>query len=181
MSCNYPKMGRIESYFQKRRLRKTIDRWGSLNKCPWCKQCVQDANDKWNREVYSLNPLYDIVTCGVCKGTSLWRFEMCPIFIGPLDHPSISRINKKYIGCKDDTPYEISYQLTDRQREILLMFPPEGIMWSENPSEDIEIDGLLKLMLVSKIIIAGHRAMQINALGISVRDVVKEYRDVGSG
>ena len=76
-------------------LRKKLDerqetsllrRWGGIQLCPWCLQYVQKSGD-WSIAAWDRDPFLDVITCGPCGGTSLWRFEMLMIYIGPLAPP----------------------------------------------------------------------------------------------
>lgn len=65
---------------------RLLHEFGGIQKCPWCKQ-IANQNDSWKFEPYDKDPICDVLTCGVCSGTSLWRFELGMIYMGPLDPP----------------------------------------------------------------------------------------------
>ena len=60
--------------------------FGGIQWCPWCLQCVQSKNG-WLIQDWARDPMLDVITCGPCGGTSLWRFEMGMVYVGPLDAP----------------------------------------------------------------------------------------------
>tara|TARA_R110002020_G_scaffold471284_1_gene698257 strand:+ start:42092 stop:42829 length:738 start_codon:yes stop_codon:yes gene_type:complete len=74
------------SILRARRLDRMTRRYGGIQKCTWCRQCAQDE-DGWNFAPYQENVGYDVLTCGVCGGTSLWLWGMGMHFIRPLDPP----------------------------------------------------------------------------------------------
>jgi len=63
-----------------------LERYGGIQVCPWCRQTAQHGSE-WSFKEYDKDPFLDVLTCGNCKGTSLWRFEVGMIFIGVLKHP----------------------------------------------------------------------------------------------
>lgn len=63
-----------------------LRRFGGIQRCPWCRQVAQ-SGDNWHFEEWERDPFVDVLTCGVCGGTSLWRFEMGMMWIGPLEPP----------------------------------------------------------------------------------------------
>ena len=65
---------------------RMLQRWGGIQQCPWCEQWVQERGS-WSIEEWDRDPMLDVITCGTCGGTSLWRFEMLMIYIGPLAPP----------------------------------------------------------------------------------------------
>ena len=54
----------------------------SSERCPWCRQ-----RDGGRFEVWERDPFLDRYTCANCGGTSLWRWEVCMIYIGTLTPP----------------------------------------------------------------------------------------------
>jgi hypothetical protein len=76
----------LENWLRKRRRERALRRFGGLQTCCWCKQCAQDG-DGWNFQPWGRDKFLDVLTCGVCGGTSLWRFEIGMMWIGPLSPP----------------------------------------------------------------------------------------------
>ena len=76
----------IESWLRDRRRERALRRFGGIQTCCWCRQCAQDG-DSWAFRPWSRDKFLDVLTCGVCGGTSLWRFEMGMMWIGPLSPP----------------------------------------------------------------------------------------------
>lgn len=72
-----------------RRNERLMHRFGGIQTCPWCRQIAQTAPG-WSFTPYKPDPMLDLMTCGVCEGTSLWRFEIGMIYHGPLDPPKPS-------------------------------------------------------------------------------------------
>lgn len=77
----------LEAWLKARRIDRTLRRYGGIQTCPWCRQCAQDANVDWRFDRWERDPFVDVLTCGVCGGTSLWRFELGMFYIGPLAPP----------------------------------------------------------------------------------------------
>lgn len=82
----------IEKWLRDRRINGYLKKFGGIQKCPWCTQWAQDNNTKWSFKPYKDNPMYDVLTCGVCNGTSLWLWGHGMHYIMPLDHPAIKEI-----------------------------------------------------------------------------------------
>ena len=61
-------------------------RFGGIQQCPWCRQVAQSENG-WKFTVCEADPGYDVLTCGVCGGTSKWLWGMGMHFISALDPP----------------------------------------------------------------------------------------------
>ena len=61
-------------------------RFGGIQYCPWCKQIAQ-SKPNWYFAEWDRDKFLDKLTCGVCGGTSLWKFELGMTYIGPLDPP----------------------------------------------------------------------------------------------
>lgn len=77
---------RVMDWADKRRFDWLLEKHGNINTCPWCRQVAQSKPGcKWM--VCDPDPFLDILTCGVCGGTSLWRWEMIMLYVGPLDPP----------------------------------------------------------------------------------------------
>jgi hypothetical protein len=74
------------SILTERRLDRMTRRYGGIQKCTWCRQCAQDGED-WNIAPYDADFSLDVLTCGVCGGTSLWHWGMGMHFVRPLDPP----------------------------------------------------------------------------------------------
>jgi hypothetical protein len=66
--------------------RQLLERFGGIQTCPWCRQCAQ-SEAGWNFRAWDENLFHDVLTCGVCGGTSIWHFAIGMIWVGPLDPP----------------------------------------------------------------------------------------------
>ena len=77
---------KIIDWAAKHQTNALLKKHGGIQNCPWCRQCAQSEPD-WQFEQWDKDPFLDILTCGVCGGTSLWRFEMGMMYIGPLNPP----------------------------------------------------------------------------------------------
>lgn len=77
---------RILNWLRRREQDRKLRRYGGIQSCPWCRQLIQ-TGEKWGFLVWDRDPFIDVATCGCCGGTSLWRFELGMIYIGPLDPP----------------------------------------------------------------------------------------------
>lgn len=66
----------LERWLHARRLRRLMRACGGIQWCPWCKQCAQSGEGRWGFRASKEQPLYDVLTCGVCGGTSLWLWGM---------------------------------------------------------------------------------------------------------
>lgn len=82
------RVGRLEGWLRERRMARMLRAYGGLQWCPWCKQCAQDGNAEWRFTASAENPLFDVLTCGVCAGRSVWFFGMGMHFQHALDHPA---------------------------------------------------------------------------------------------
>ena len=67
--------------------RRALELYGGTQTCPWCKNVAQSDGD-WSYKIWDIDKDLDILTCGCCGGTSLWRFEVGSFYVGPL-HPPI--------------------------------------------------------------------------------------------
>tara|TARA_B100001146_G_C15984532_1_gene349862 strand:+ start:128 stop:442 length:315 start_codon:yes stop_codon:yes gene_type:complete len=65
---------------------RKIKRLGGIQKCPWCRQ-IANQGDNWGFKTYEKDNQFDVLTCGVCGGTSLWEFMVLMLYIGPLCPP----------------------------------------------------------------------------------------------
>lgn len=74
---------RWAKHWQKVRL---LRRFGGIQDCCWCRQIAQSEGG-WHFDAWARDPMLDVLTCGVCGGTSLWKWELGMIWIGPLDPP----------------------------------------------------------------------------------------------
>jgi hypothetical protein len=70
--------------------------WKSSEKCPWCRQWKGGGFEVWERD-----PFVDHYTCANCGGTSLWRWEMCMIYIGALQPPEPAWPNAAYYDVEN--------------------------------------------------------------------------------
>lgn len=66
---------------------RLLRRFGGIQTCCWCRQVAQ-LGDSWHFEHWDQDILLEKLTCGVCGGTSLYRFEMGMIYVGPLEPPA---------------------------------------------------------------------------------------------
>jgi hypothetical protein len=76
-----------ERWIVRRRERRALRLYGGIQWCPWCRQCAQLGDDWYFRE-WERDTFLDVLTCGICGGLSLWRFEMGMIYVGPLSPPT---------------------------------------------------------------------------------------------
>lgn len=83
-------VGRIEAWLRKRREDAMLKAYGGIQSCPWCKQCAQENNADWHFDAWPEDRMYDLLTCGVCGGTSLWIWGHGMHYQRPLDHPAIA-------------------------------------------------------------------------------------------
>lgn len=72
---------------QKRKQSRLMASYGGIQTCPWCKQIAQSQSG-WSFKCYDEDQSLDVLTCGVCEGSSLWLFGMGMHYIKPLFHPA---------------------------------------------------------------------------------------------
>lgn len=77
---------KIVASFVARRYERLMHRFGGIQKCTWCRQIAQHEQG-WGFRAYEPDPGLDVLTCGVCGGTSLWLWGHGMHFIRPLDPP----------------------------------------------------------------------------------------------
>lgn len=86
-----PLFQRLEEYaaawLQRRKEVRLMRRFGGIQWCPWCRQVAQSNAGGWSFKEWEGNQFHDVLTCGVCSGTSVWHFAMGMIPVGPLDPP----------------------------------------------------------------------------------------------
>ncbi len=70
----------------KRRHDRLVAEYGGIQKCPWCKNWAQEGPG-WCITPSHDEPACDVLTCGVCGGTSLWHWAMGFIPVAPLNPP----------------------------------------------------------------------------------------------
>ena len=87
--------GRLERWLRKRRIERTLQRYGGIQWCPWCKQCAQDGNTGWRFDPSKDEPMFDVLTCGICGGTSLWLWGMGMHFQRALSHPILEALRQQ--------------------------------------------------------------------------------------
>ena len=75
----------VANWLHERALRRALDRWGGIQWCPWCKQCVQ-LHEGWHFDSQT-DVTIDALHCGNCGGVSRWRFEVGML---QLDPPGLS-------------------------------------------------------------------------------------------
>jgi transcription elongation factor Elf1 len=95
-------MGAVEyigRWADRERKKKLRHRFGGIQTCPWCRQIAQSSGD-WRFEEWLRDPMLDVLTCGVCGGSSLWRFELGMIYIGPLEAPRPSNPGVDFYDIK---------------------------------------------------------------------------------
>lgn len=78
---------RAARWLENRRKNRLMNRFGGIQRCPWCRQIAQDGAG-WSFQTYEHDQSLDVLTCGVCGGTSLWLFSIGMIAIAPLSPPS---------------------------------------------------------------------------------------------
>lgn len=83
--------GRVERWLRRRREERMLQEYGGIQWCPWCKQCAQDSNADWRFDPYPEDMRLDVLTCGVCKGRSLWLWGMGMMPVCALDHPQSAK------------------------------------------------------------------------------------------
>lgn len=77
---------RIRRWLDRDQREGLIRKFGGIQKCTWCRQWAQ-TGEGWAFETWDRDPMLDKLSCGVCGGTSLWRWEMGFMYIGPLAPP----------------------------------------------------------------------------------------------
>jgi len=76
----------VHRWLERRFADVLLRRFGGIQVCPWCRQWAQ-SEPGWHFRAWERDLFLDKLTCGVCGGTSLWRFEMGMIGISPLGPP----------------------------------------------------------------------------------------------
>jgi len=79
-------LSRAARWIKRRQEERLLNQFGGIQTCPWCRQCAQSEPD-WRFRPWDRDPFLDVLTCGVCGGTSLWKFEIGMFYIGPLTAP----------------------------------------------------------------------------------------------
>ena len=77
----------LERKLKERRDNELLAKYGGIQTCPWCKQCAQEKPG-WKFTQWVRDPFLDVLTCGVCAGTSLWHFTIGMVYVAPLDPPT---------------------------------------------------------------------------------------------
>lgn len=77
---------KAEAMLAKRKEDQMIYRFGGIQKCPWCRQWAQ-SEPGWSFAMSPEEPQHDILTCGMCRGTSLWHFAFGMHYVRPIDAP----------------------------------------------------------------------------------------------
>ena len=77
---------KADSFLQNLKEERMLQKFGGIQRCPWCCQWAQ-SGDGWKFELSLDKPQHDILTCGVCGGTSLWHFAVGMHYVGPLEPP----------------------------------------------------------------------------------------------
>jgi hypothetical protein len=78
--------GRVAAWLDRRRRDRLLRRVGGIQRCPWCRQIAQEG-EGWSLAEWEGNAFHDVLTCGVCGGTSVWHFAMGMHPVGPLAPP----------------------------------------------------------------------------------------------
>ncbi|MDB5358811.1 MAG: hypothetical protein JWO51_108 [Rhodospirillales bacterium] len=78
---------RLRDWLKRREHERLLRRFGGTQTCPWCRQCAQEGDGPWSLATWERDQFLDVLTCGVCGGTSLWRFEMLMLYVAPLCAP----------------------------------------------------------------------------------------------
>jgi hypothetical protein len=78
---------RLFGWAQRVRRERLLHRHGGIQQCPWCRQIAQDEPG-WRFDAWDRDPMLDVLTCGVCGGTSLWLWGMGMHWIGALRPPA---------------------------------------------------------------------------------------------
>lgn len=76
----------LHEWSRKKLLEQKLDKFGGIQTCPWCRQIAQEGAN-WSFEQYEKDLMLDVLTCGICGGKSLWRFELGMIYHSPLESP----------------------------------------------------------------------------------------------
>lgn len=77
---------KIEKFAENRRRETLLKTYGGIQKCPYCLQIMQTGNGCSSKE-HPIDHYCDVLTCGVCCGESIWRFELGFIYVGPYHPP----------------------------------------------------------------------------------------------
>lgn len=86
---------RINKWSSKKLEERLLYKFGGIQECVWCRQIAQ-SKPNWAIEMWDKDKFLDKLTCGVCGGTSLWRFELGMSYIAPLDPPKPSAPKVSY-------------------------------------------------------------------------------------
>ena len=85
----------LHNWCERRLELRWMKTFGGNQRCTWCRETA-NQNDNWGFEEWDQDPFLDVLTCGVCGGTSLWRFGMIMHFVGPLAPPKPERDGVNY-------------------------------------------------------------------------------------
>ena len=75
---------KIAAWLDRRKRDRLVQKFGGIQSCPWCRNCVQEYPG-WKFTTAADGN--DLLHCACCRGTSLWRFEMGMTYLGPVDPP----------------------------------------------------------------------------------------------
>ena len=78
---------RAAQWLERRRQSRMMRLFGCIQRCPWCRQIAQNGVC-WKFDPWSDNAMCDVLTCGVCGGTSVWHFAVGMHAMGPLHPPA---------------------------------------------------------------------------------------------
>ncbi len=73
-------------FIRRRKEEKMLQKFGGIQRCPWCRQWAQ-SEDGWSFRQQDILSPHDILTCGVCGGTSLWHFAVGMHYVCPMNPP----------------------------------------------------------------------------------------------
>lgn len=98
---------RLLKWLEERKRDKLLKRWGGVQDCCWCRQCAQSGPGPWGYVAWDKNHFLDVLTCSVCGGTSLYRFELGMMFVAALDPPKPKYPNQSWFDERyKDSPSE---------------------------------------------------------------------------
>lgn len=89
-------MKQIFLWARKRHEAELRKRYGGTQTCPWCRQCAQ-MEPGWSFTPWEENLFHDVLTCGVCGGTSVWHFAIGMMWVGPLHPPKPAFVSSDWM------------------------------------------------------------------------------------
>lgn len=97
----------IRDALERMRQGHLLRRFGGIQRCPWCKQIAQ-SGEGWHFKTYAENPGFDVLTCGICGGTSLWHFALGMHYVGFLA-PPLPLLSSALTNLKDHPIFQQGY------------------------------------------------------------------------